>query len=127
MLTFPNHDSLSLIQEVLKTFSNTSDKTDQRMFERFFPVTNITEALDRVALDADFAVMEGGKYLQYAAKVTYFNGYSSALHITKECPTTYNVGFVMPIGSPYYDRVNVVRLELTTLTLKYKFSSFQFQ
>jgi len=82
------------------------------MFERFTPMTNITAALDRVAKDGDFAVLEGGKFLQYAAKVTYFNGFSSGLHITKECPTTYNVGFVMPIGSPYYDRVNVVGRKL---------------
>jgi hypothetical protein len=67
----------------------------------------MTEALDKVA-EGDFAVLEGRKFLQYASKVTYYNGYSSALHVTKECPTTYNVGFVMPIGSPYFDRVNMV-------------------
>jgi len=97
-----------MFKEVLKTFSNTTDRTDQKLFQRFSPVTNITAALDRIATEADFAVLESGKFLRYAAKVTYFNGFSSALHVTKECPMTYNVGFVMPIGSPYYERVNTV-------------------
>ncbi|XP_035704331.1 ionotropic receptor 21a-like isoform X2 [Folsomia candida] len=101
--------------EVLKTFTNTterkktdtkSEKSDQKMFDRFVEVTNITEALNRVALDGDFAVLDSGKYLQYASKSMFFDGYSSAIHVMKECPTRFNVGFAVPIGSPFLDRIN---------------------
>ncbi|OXA59201.1 hypothetical protein Fcan01_05349 [Folsomia candida] len=104
-----------LYREVLKTFTNTterkktdtkSEKSDQKMFDRFVEVTNITEALNRVALDGDFAVLDSGKYLQYASKSMFFDGYSSAIHVMKECPTRFNVGFAVPIGSPFLDRIN---------------------
>lgn len=84
------------------------------MFDRFIEITNMTASLDRVAEEGDFAVLDSGKFLQYAAKGIYFDGRSSAIHIMKECPTRYNVGFAMPIGSPFLDRINeVIRLILT--------------
>jgi hypothetical protein len=82
----------------LKTFSNSSDKNDEKLFERFTPLTNIRESLDRVAKDGDFAVLDSGKFLRYAANGIYFDGINSQIHVAKECPTTYNVGFVTPIG-----------------------------
>lgn len=97
-------------QEVLKTFSNTSsdDDIDIDFYERFEVVTNATEALDRVALKGDFALLDSGKFLKYASVGKYFTGYSSMIHVAKQCPTRYNVGFVMPIGSPFLAKVNEV-------------------
>ncbi|CAL8122620.1 unnamed protein product [Orchesella dallaii] len=104
-------------QEVLKTFSNSSDSVDDKLFERFELVTNSTAALERVATKGDFALLDSGKYLRYAEKGIYFNGHSSLIHVTKECPTRYNVGFVMPIGSPFLEKVNELIHHLTNAGL----------
>lgn len=94
--------------EVLKTFSNSSDDIDEDLFERFQVITNTTEALDRVAIKGDFALLDSGKFLKYASVGKYFTGYSSMIHVTKECPTRHNVGIVMPTGSPFLEKVNEV-------------------
>lgn len=94
--------------EVVKTFSNTTDTDDGKLFERYEPVENSTEALERVALKGDFALLDSGKMLRYAEKGIYFDGYSSMIHVTKECPTRFNVGLVMPVGSPFLEKVNEV-------------------
>ncbi|CAG7719859.1 unnamed protein product, partial [Allacma fusca] len=93
-------------EEVLRTFANSTDRTDKKLIKRFRPIDDVWRALDRVANKADFAVMDSSKLLNYAAKGLYFNGFSSAIHVTRECPTSYNVGFVLPIGSPFYERIN---------------------
>jgi len=92
----------------LKTFTNTTERDDQKLFERFEEITNITEALDKVAYKGNYAVLDSSKYLMYAANVKYFDGYNAGFHISKECPTRYNVGFAMPIGSPFLEKINEV-------------------
>lgn len=57
--------------------------------------------------------LDSGKFLKYKAKGRYFDGYGSAIHVMKECPTRYNVGFGMPIGSPFLHRINKVSAVLT--------------
>lgn len=96
--------------EVLKTFTNTTSKDDRKLLEKFQVIYNATAALERVAKKGDFAMLDSGKLLKYAEKGKYFNGYSSLIHVTKECPTRYNVGFVMPIGSPFLEKINEVIL-----------------
>lgn len=73
----------------MKTFSNTSaastksERDDKLLFDRFVPLTNIRDALDRVANDGDFAVLDSGKFLRYAANGIYFDGINSKIHVAK--------------------------------------------
>jgi hypothetical protein len=60
------------------------------MFDRFTEISNITEALDRVSI-GEFAVLDSRKFLLYKSKGVYFDGYSSSIHIMKECASRYNV------------------------------------
>ena len=90
------------------------------MAKMFQPVEDIWKSLDRVANKGDFAVMDSSKLLQYAAKGIYFNGFKSAIHVTRECPTFYNVGFALQVGSPLLERINQVSYKIVTVFIFYE-------